>query len=332
MPRLSAAKFVWTGPTNGETSMPAGIIFDGVGRAGALWEFKVSDTLSMLISAGSGGGSGGHYTSGAASDYGGGGGGGGAVCIDFPLTFLPGHLYTFSAGDKGTLGANGGDTYIVNLTTTEVLLHLTGGRAGAVSNGSSPGVGGAGGQGLIGGNIIDGGGGGTFPSSAIVNISGGGIEGSGGGGGGGFGGPSAGPSLPAGDGAGTRKGIGGIGGDKVSVQPTAGANAIPIGGVGGTGGCTLISPSADGGGGGGGGQSGLIVDIPFGLQLAAGGGGGGYGANGISTGGITPGGQGDSGKIYFSGTAYVVPTLVSYPGSVAPDTYPRHFQRIIKGY
>ena len=245
-----------------------------------------------------------------------GGGGGGAYSKVQNISLVPGATVTFAAGNGGSVGSVGGDTYFCNsssncasISGTAVVVGAKAG-SGAASVGSAPGgasasgvgsirySGGAGGQGFNNGCQGGGAGGGAAgPNGAGANGAGGGScsGGGGGGGGGGTAGASGAGGLGA-NAAGAVTGSGGAMSTIAGVASTPGLSSSSSGGGGGAGnnlssngihnagaaggsGTEWDSLHGSGGGGGGGQGSAQGVGGAAGVYGAGGGGGSGNSAS-----------------------------------------------------
>ena len=183
------------------------------------WECPAGVTSVCVVAVGAGG-------SGTADGGPGGGGGGGGLGWKNNITVTPGTSYTVVVGDKGNIGANGGNSYFIDTNTVCGFGGSGNGNTGTGGNGGSytgdgGGSGGAGGSitnanggyeaggGGAGGYTGNGGDGGSGDGITTANNTGRGTDGTGGaGGGGGYGGGYTGGGVRLrGEGASGRGGV-----------------------------------------------------------------------------------------------------------------------------
>lgn len=205
--------------------------------------FKVPAFVSTVFVDGCGAGGGNGLGQASANTAGGGGGGGGFCCVNLPQNVLPGASLTVTVG-QGVANGTGGNTTVTG-TQTNTVPTMSGGAAGLIGGGVTPGVGGVGGAGAGALGGAGGGAAGTIGNSPTLrtlycnNAAGGG------------GGAST--SATAGAGA---LGLGTFPGGAPGSGNDAGGGGGPSlfgnGGVGGTNGNPGATPTIGFGGGAGG--------------------------------------------------------------------------------
>ena len=126
------------------------------------WECPAGVTSVCVVAVGAGG-------SGTADGGPGGGGGGGGLGWKNNITVTPGTSYTVVVGDKGNIGANGGNSYFIDTNTVCGFGGSGNGNTGTGGNGGSY-TGDGGGSGGAGGSITNANGGYELVAVALVDI------------------------------------------------------------------------------------------------------------------------------------------------------------------